>query len=247
MGKSKRWSGAAAVLVGVLLPPALFGQSYGTGEQILSVGAAAFHGVTGPGTIDGADGYLYVEDAANYAFVAPVPLPDGAAVTQVCVYAKNVAASDSLVLIPEAVRLVEAGQAPLAVHLTAVATTFHFGYGVVCASLDYTIHDVADLDGDQVPDIVAYRLYALFPPVRGPDIGLGGARITWHRQVSPKLGPATFPDVPTTHPFFQFVEALHAAGIAGGYGNGKFGVNDPVTRGQMAVFLSAALGLHWQQ
>ena len=61
------------------------------------------------------------------------------------------------------------------------------------------------------------------------------------------LATATFPDVPTSHPFFQYVEALYAAGITAGYGNGSFGVNDPISRGQMAVFLSVALGLHWPQ
>ena len=69
--------------------------------------------------------------------------------------------------------------------------------------------------------------------------------IWWHRTVSPAPATATFPDVPTDHPFFQFVEALYAAGITAGYGNGNFGVNDPISRGQMAVFLAKALGLHW--
>ena len=78
------------------------------------------------------------------------------------------------------------------------------------------------------------------------DVALGGVRITWHRQVSPPPATATFPDVPTNHPFFQYVEALNAAGITAGYGNGNFGVNDPITRGQMAVFLAKALGLHWR-
>ena len=53
--------------------------------------------------------------------------------------------------------------------------------------------------------------------------------------------------MPTNHPFFQYVEALYAAGITAGYGNGNFGVTDPITRGQMAVFLAKALGLHWPQ
>jgi len=51
--------------------------------------------------------------------------------------------------------------------------------------------------------------------------------------------------VPTGHPFFQFIEALAAAGITGGCGNGNYCPDNPVTRGQMAVFLAKALGLHW--
>jgi len=75
--------------------------------------------------------------------------------------------------------------------------------------------------------------------------GLGWVEIWWKRVVSPGPASATFTDVPTTHPLFQFVEALHAAGITNGYPDGRFGVDDSITRGQMAVFLSSALGLHW--
>ena len=56
---------------------------------------------------------------------------------------------------------------------------------------------------------------------------------------------ATFSDVPPSDPFFQFIEALAAAGITGGCGDGKFCADAPLTRGQMAVFLSKALGLHF--
>jgi hypothetical protein len=69
--------------------------------------------------------------------------------------------------------------------------------------------------------------------------------IWWRRVVSDPPGTATFNDVPTSHPFFQFIEALNAAGITGGCGNGNYCPDGPVTRGQMAVFLSKALGLHW--
>ena len=62
-----------------------------------------------------------------------------------------------------------------------------------------------------------------------------------------EVGPAppfpTFDDVPTTHPFFQFIEALTAAGITAGCGNGNDCPDAPLTRGQMAVFLAEALGL----
>lgn len=47
------------------------------------------------------------------------------------------------------------------------------------------------------------------------------------------------------HPFFQFVEALSASGITAGCGNGNFRPSAPLTRGQVAVFLSKALGLSW--
>jgi hypothetical protein len=56
---------------------------------------------------------------------------------------------------------------------------------------------------------------------------------------------ATFGDVPTNHQFFRFIEALVSSGITSGCGGGNYCPNDPVTRGQMAVFLSTALGLHF--
>jgi hypothetical protein len=64
-------------------------------------------------------------------------------------------------------------------------------------------------------------------------------------QVSPAPSVATFSDVPTGHPFFQVVEALAASGITVGCGGGNFCPDAPLTRGQMAVFLSVVLGLHF--
>jgi S-layer homology domain len=69
--------------------------------------------------------------------------------------------------------------------------------------------------------------------------------IQWKRQVSPAPATATFNDVATGHPFFQFVEALAKSGITGGCGGGSFCPDAPLTRGQMAVFLAKALGLQW--
>ena len=68
-------------------------------------------------------------------------------------------------------------------------------------------------------------------------------RVRWARQVSPAPGVATFSDVPTTHPFFRFVEAMRASGITAGCGPGLYCPDTPLTRGQMAVFLSIGLGL----
>ena len=70
--------------------------------------------------------------------------------------------------------------------------------------------------------------------------------VQWHRTLRPPPQTPTFADVPTNHPFFQFIEALKASGVTGGCGNGTIYCPDaPLTRGQMAVFLSKALGLHW--
>ena len=74
-----------------------------------------------------------------------------------------------------------------------------------------------------------------------------GATVVWKRTVSPPPATASFNDVPTTHPLFQYIEALKASGITGGCQASPplYCPDAPLTRGQMAVFLSKALGLHW--
>jgi hypothetical protein len=82
----------------------------------------------------------------------------------------------------------------------------------------------------------------------GPTDGtlkFNAAGVQYHLTVSPGPATATFNDVPTSHPFFQYVEALAASGITAGCGNNNFCPDQPLTRGQMAVFLSKALGLRW--
>jgi hypothetical protein len=70
-------------------------------------------------------------------------------------------------------------------------------------------------------------------------------RVFYRLQVSPAPATATFNDVPVGHPQHRFVEALAASGVTGGCGGGNYCPDNPVTRGQMAVFLSVALGLHF--
>jgi hypothetical protein len=77
------------------------------------------------------------------------------------------------------------------------------------------------------------------------DIRLWACRLYWERTVSPAPAVATFADVPTDHWAFRFIEALADSGITGGCGGGNYCPDDPLNRGQMAVFLSAALGLYY--
>ena len=58
------------------------------------------------------------------------------------------------------------------------------------------------------------------------------------------LAAATFSDVPESHPFYNDVEAVAAAGVTTGCGGGKYCPDANVTRGQMAAFMNrlGALG-----
>jgi hypothetical protein len=77
------------------------------------------------------------------------------------------------------------------------------------------------------------------------NVGFTAGRIRYRLQVSPPPGTATFGDVPTNHPQFQFIEALVASQITVGCGAGNSCPDAGLTRGQMAVFLAKALGLHF--
>ena len=74
---------------------------------------------------------------------------------------------------------------------------------------------------------------------------IAGVNLYYRLQASPAPPTADFGDVPTSSPQFQFIEALYASGITAGCGSGNFCPNQPLTRGQMAVFLAKALGLQW--
>lgn len=89
---------------------------------------------------------------------------------------------------------------------------------------------------------------------QGSDVGgqvkFRGAEVWYKRKVSPAPATATFSDVPTTDPAFQFIEAFMKAGIT----VGCQAPGDPlafcpdanVTRREMGVFIAKALGLHFE-
>lgn len=81
---------------------------------------------------------------------------------------------------------------------------------------------------------------------RNQQIQFRKVALLWHRQVGAPPVTATFSDVPTSHPFYPFVEALARSGITSGCGGGRFCPDQPLTRGQMAVFLAKGLGMGWQ-
>jgi hypothetical protein len=247
MGRSPRRI-LATLVGGALFAGRLTAQSYGALDQGLVIGAAAFTGETQPGSLNPGDGYLYMIGPST--FVAPVILPDGAQITQLCLYSTNFKPGATLDLVVQAVKLAPGGLSPGVVTIpgTSVTADYSSGYDFVCSGpIAYTFHDDADVDGDGIPEHIAHRLAVTFSALSDGSLGLGGVRIAWHRQISPPPATATFGDVPTSHPFYQFIEALAASGITGGCNAAPplYCPTASLTRGQMAVFLAKALGMHW--
>jgi len=120
------------------------------------------------------------------------------------------------------------------------------GQTVVGGDPNIQIRYQFDVDEDGEEEVVSHFLWAAFPDeaIAG-QIRLRSVRLLFRRQVSPAPPSALFSDVPQSHPFFQFVEALAASGITAGCGTNIYCPDAPLTRGQMAVFLAKALGLHW--
>ena len=248
MGLGRCRQVASLAFLGALLPLALSAQSYGIGEQVLTVGAAAFRGETSQ-PVFGPDGYLYNanpnEDAARRYF-APLRLPNNAVITRLCGHMRNAEVGPDpfiTVVVVTGVRMYPGGSNG---YFTGpvLNAEFNDGYREFCVdSNGFVIRNDGDVDGDGNIDHLSYRLVVV--QQSGATTGFGGVRIYWHREVSPSPAQPTFGDVAVDHPFFQYIEALAASAITGGCGNGNFCPTSNLTRGQMAVFLSKALGLHW--
>jgi hypothetical protein len=101
--------------------------------------------------------------------------------------------------------------------------------------------------GIEIDNHTNYYELEVFLGTTGTAIQLASARVSYQLQVSPAPAVATFNDVPTTHPFFAFIEALVASGLTGGCSVSPplFCPDDVVTRKQLAAFFARALGLHF--
>jgi hypothetical protein len=80
---------------------------------------------------------------------------------------------------------------------------------------------------------------------RGPALQLQKVQVGWVRDVAPASTGPSFDDVPTNHPFYQYIEALMTSGVTGGCGDRLYCPDAPLTRGQMATFMAKTLGLQW--
>lgn len=179
--------------------------------------------------------------AAAQEALAELQLPDGAALEYLGVWGYDEEPDYALT-----VRLFEFCQA---VGYNPPTTTLIGSLDSIGAAGD--TYDVTPLNNYPVSNQnCGYSVRVIFVPgtvlCRSDKIQFRKLTVLWHRRVSPAPATATYADVPPGHPYFQFIEALAKSGITGGCGGGNFCPDNPLTRGQMAVFLAKGLGMGWQ-
>ncbi len=86
---------------------------------------------------------------------------------------------------------------------------------------------------------------SIIDSVGNPLGGIGGGNGNFNTGESYTVSKSiTFADVPSSHPFWRYIEAFYKAGITSGCSQTPklFCPDNPVTRGEMAVFIERALG-----
>jgi hypothetical protein len=104
----------AALLLSALAVRSAAAQNYGGTDQVLTVDASAFLGF-GADAYEQSDGYVYMQNVGELNGYTPLSLPDGAVITQICMYARNEDISNVVDLSLQAVKLATAGQSPAVV------------------------------------------------------------------------------------------------------------------------------------
>jgi hypothetical protein len=213
--------------------------------QVTQIPAAAFTSPTGAVWYSGSLGYMSPNGspaAAGFDLWAPVMLPSGVEIQFMDLYYFD---SDPDYNISATLQAHTGGGIlsgpPGGFNLGTASSAGNPGYGYGVATLTHTVNNHVGY----IPS-AAQLVVGIVATVLGPGLQFKAVDIWWMRQVSPAPSVASFNDVPTNHPQFQFIEALEASGITVGCGGGDYCPDSPLTRGQMAVFLAKALGLYWR-
>ena len=235
---------AAMALLAALLTPAGASaqeiapgeENFGTaGETVVSVDAYDFQGMDSSNTVGWEPLFnrRYRTGGTSDLMTAGLNIPTGAQVTTIAITGCDQDAAASLEA--NVVYCHDSG-----IHCVVRGAVFSPAGQPGCGTFTATLANPLTVDNTTTTYSAFVRL-----PATGPNLRFRRVAVYYRLQVSPAPATATFSDVPVGHPLHRFVQALSAAGITGGCGNGAFCPDAPLTRGQMAVFLSTALGLHW--
>lgn len=120
------------------------------------------------------------------------------------------------------------GQASAEVHYKDVKPTDNF-YDAVYNLLDYNAISGTLPEFNPYDNVTRGQASSIIAKVLGLD-------------VSDVENPG-FTDVSTSHQFYKYISVLQNEGILGGKSDGTFGVNEPLTRGQMSAILTNAFDI----
>jgi hypothetical protein len=190
----------------------------------------------------------YIEAASHpQAFVyTSLHLEPGIEISSLCARVYDTDPGHELVVLLGGFESGSAKNPPVGVTLASMATGVQAtpGYELMCADIKppVTVRTSGDLNNDGIVGTLQYWVAAVIPNC---EVMAGPIILTWHRPVSPAPLTGTFGDVLPDHRYFRFIEALAAAGVTGGCGDGLYCPDEPITRGEVAVFLASALSLYW--
>jgi len=125
-----------------------------------------------------------------------------------------------------------------------------FAAPLVTGIVALMLSEAPGLTPPQVQTILRETATDLGPAGRDESFGSGlvdadaavAAAIEWQSTTPTTEPPRAFPDVPAGHPYADAIDALSGRGVIVGYADGRFGVNDLVTRQQFAKMILLALG-----
>ncbi len=202
-------------------------------------------------------GASFVEYSSNFVerwttaggtdLTAPVTgIPDGATLTQIVFYFRDDSVSNFVGTLQRSWVDSSTGDNADSDYPVTLTSAGMPGEAALSTAVNIPIRYRYDIDGDGTQEVVSYHVAVQTNGADG-NIAIRRVRLTWRRNVSPAPLAATFDDVPTNHLYFQFIEALSASGITVGcQANPPLYCPDrTLTRGEMAVYLAKALGLHW--
>lgn len=212
--------------------------AFGLNQQDYWLGATQFHPRSAD-TFNYTTFYYFTAGGAGTSqFEAQVNLPAGANVTILeCLFRDLDAVADgSIGFWRQSYNY--STDTPSVSNITTVSSSGSGGYQKPFDTINETIRY---RDGD------LRNIYTLIANLPGstPNVAFRACRFFWNRTISPAPATASFSDVPTTHPFFQVIEALRSSSITSGCTASTYCPDAPVLRSQMAAFLARMGGLHW--
>ena len=238
---------SAVVLVAPAVVPEAAAQSltpdhYGTNDTNYHyISAEEFQSTVATGYLETANGFWRGNDALFLAVVAPLRLPSGALVDGYTIVFDDSDVDHDIGLALHRYWVGAFGSTGT----TQIGTTFWSSGspGVRSTWVDLDPDHTISYFNTATLSTQSYIFRVALSNT--PDVQFRGVIVHWKRQVRAAPATATFNDVPTGHWAFQFIEALADSGITAGCGGGSFCPDNTLTRAEMAVFLSKALGLHY--